>query len=71
MKYYRDYKGPDFIAVLNVYRWDGLTAERWDSANGGWVEVDRNWWLDRIEGGDPTLDQISKSTADRLTRSAT
>lgn len=49
-----------------MYRWDGVgPPERWDAANGGWVPVSLSWWLDRVEDGDPTLDKISKSTAEK------
>jgi hypothetical protein len=64
MRYYQDYKGPDFVDVLNVYRWDGVkTAERWDAVIGDWIPTGRDWWLDRIESGDPTIDEVSESEA--------
>lgn len=43
----------------------GLTVERWDG--GRWVEVDWRWFSRRIEGGDPTLDDLDEAEARRLT----
>lgn len=61
--YHRDWPisgGPGAI----YRRSPGWTVERWDGRS--WVEVDWRAFSRRIEGGDPTLDDISEDRASRL-----
>ena len=55
-RYYRQVTGRMLHLPGDVYRDDRAgRIERFDDTDG-WVEVDRNWWIDLIENGDPTLD---------------